>query len=146
MAGIALATAATALAGTPSHTRTVTVNTVITFPETGAGACSGQFTVAVKEVIQLTDFGNGVLMLTDHTSGTGTLVSDANGMTYTGRFSDVVRLESVPPGGAFAFGENLHFRATATDGSALQLNVVIHTTSTPSGTITVDFDKPVCRA
>jgi len=99
--GVALVSAATALAAPPTVTRTVTVDSVISFPLTDAGACSGQFTAVVKDVIHITDFGNGVLMLTDHTSGTATLVSDANGMTYTGRFSDVVRLQSVPAGAAF---------------------------------------------
>lgn len=145
VAVLTLGTATTALADTPPQvTRTVTVNVVASFPVTGAGACSGQVTVDVTEVFRSTDFGNGVVMLTDRVSGTATLVSDASGMTYTGRFSEVTTLESVPPGAAFAFTDSTHFRVTAPDGSSLGLTFVSHDTRTPSGTITVALDNPVC--
>ena len=44
----------------------------------------------------------------------------------------------------FSFGETTHM-PTAPDGSSLQFNGASHTTSTPSGTITVSFDNPVCK-
>jgi len=145
VAVVALVTATTALADTPPKvTRTVTQNVVASFPVTGAGACSGQMTVNVTEVFRSTDFQNGVIMLTDRVSGTATFVSDANGMTYTGKIAEVTTLESVPPGAAFAFSDIFHFRVTAPDGSSLQFSEVSHDTRTPDGTVTVALDNPVC--
>jgi hypothetical protein len=145
VAVVSLVTATTALAdGPPTVTRTVTDNFVDPFTFTGDGACSGQGIFEGTEVLQITSFPSGVEMLTDHLSGTATFVSDANGMTYTGPFSDVFRLESLPHGAAFSFGETTHFRLTAPDGSSLHFNEASHTTSTPSGTITTTFDNPVC--
>jgi len=139
--------ATSALADTPPVVTTTVTKNIVESGHVSTGAvCSGQVTVNVTEVFKSTDFGNGVIMYTDHDTGTATFVSDANGMTYTGAFSDFQALQSVPAGSAFSFSDITHFRLKAPDGSSLGLTFVSHATSTPSGDITVNLENLVCSA
>jgi hypothetical protein len=101
---------------------------------------SADITITYNAVFHITELDNGTYHVTGTLTGTFTAVAD--GVTYTGRFTQW-------------FGENenamnsegtvtFSVRGTGGDGSRIAFSEVFHYTITATGVETA-FDKPLCH-
>lgn len=101
---------------------------------------SADITITYNSVFHITELDNG----TFHVSGTltGTFTAVADGVTYTGRFTQWFG-ENVNPknsSGTVTFS----VRGTSADGSRITFSDVFHYTITATG-VETSFDKPLCH-
>ena len=130
-----------ASANPPAVTTTITTNFSDSFtadnPCTGA---SGTVNIAGRDVLHVTDFGNGVFHMVDTQTGLLTFTpDDPSALTYTGHFTSTTynnqKGQQLTAGGPFTVV------AVAADGSRVVFNITAQTTLTPDGTVIVDFFK-----
>jgi hypothetical protein len=123
----------------PGVTTTITTNFSNSFtadnPCTGG---SGTVNLAGRDVLHVTDFGNGVSHMVDTQTGLLTFTpDDPSALTYTGHFTNTTynnqRGQQLTTGGPF------NLVAVAADGSRVVFHLIVQTTVTPDGIVTVSL-------
>ena len=120
LVGVAtLAVAATAAAALA--TKTIIQEGSQTVALTSTPPCLGTATITYQQVYRLVDLGD-TIHITDNQTGTFVFVSDADGKTYTGRYTGTFDIQA-NPNLQFVFGGTFHLIGTADDGSRLRFIV-----------------------
>jgi hypothetical protein len=101
---------------------------------------SADITITYNSIFHITELDNGSY----HVSGTltGTFTAVADGVTYTGRFTQWFGENENSPNseGTTTFS----VRGTSADGSRITFSEVFHYTITATG-VETNFDKPLCH-
>jgi hypothetical protein len=101
---------------------------------------SADITLTYTSVFHITEFDNG----TYHVSGTltGRFTAVADGVTYTGRFTQWFGENANPMNSEG--GTTISLRGTSADGSRVTYSEVFHYTITATG-VETGFVKPLCH-
>jgi hypothetical protein len=138
---VAAIVAPVANASPPVVTTTITTNFSSSF--TADNPCTGvpgTVNLAGRDVLHVTDFGNGIFHMVDTQTGDLTFTpDDPSAPTFTGHFTNTTfnnqRGQQLTVGGPF------NIVAVGTDGSRVVFHLTVQTTVTPDGTVTVSFIK-----
>jgi hypothetical protein len=120
---------------------TTTINTNFSDSFTADNPCTGvpgTANLAGRDVLHVTDFGNGIFHMVDTQTGDLTFTpDDPSAPTFTGHFTNTTfsnqRGQQLTVGGPF------NILAVGTDGSRVVFHFISQTTVTPDGTVTVSF-------
>jgi hypothetical protein len=123
----------------PGVSTTITTNFSNSVPaDNPCTGGSGTLNLAGRDVLHVTDFGNGVSHMVDTQTGLLTFTpDDSSALTYTGHFTNTTynnqRGQQLTTGGPF------NLVAVAADGSRVVFHLIVQTTVTPDGTVTVSL-------
>ena len=134
-----------ASASPPVVTTTITTNFSNSF--TADNPCTGvpgTVNLAGRDVLHVTDFGNGIFHMVDTQTADLTFTpDDPSAPTFTGHFTNTTF--SNQRGQQLTVGGPLTIVAVGTDGSRVVFHLTVQTTLTPDGTVTVSFVKTLVQ-
>jgi len=136
---LAAIVAPVASGGPPGVSTTITTNFSNSVPaDNPCTGGSGTLTLAGRDVLHVTDFGNGVFHMVDTQTGLLTFTpDDPSAPTYTGHFTNTTynnqRGQQLTAGGPF------NVVAVGADGSRVVFHLTVQTTLTPDGTVIVSL-------
>ena len=136
---LAAIVAPVASGGPPGVSTTITTNFSNSVPaDNPCTGGSGTLNLAGRDVLHVTDFGNGVFHMVDTQTGLLTFTpDDPSAPTYTGHFTNTTynnqRGQQLTAGGPF------NVVAVGADGSRVVFHLTVQTTLTPDGTVIVSL-------
>ena len=133
---------APAASGEPPAVAT-TITTDFSGTSASANPCTGgtgTVKLAGRDVLHVTDFGDGGFHVVDTQTGTLTFTpDDPSALTPVGHYTTTFSDQSMPPGLQFTVGGPFDVVAVGADGSRVVLDLISRTTRLPDGTVTVSF-------
>ena len=123
----------------PGVSTTITTNFSNSF--TADNPCTGgpgTVNLAGRDVLHVTDFGNGVFHMVDTQTGLLTFTpDDPSALTLTGHFTNTTYNNQ--RGQQSTFGGPFNVVAVGADGSRVVFHLIVQETLTPDGTVAVSF-------